>query len=152
MNLGGRVAIGTWHSTIGFSLRRNAAIRRPSSIGGTETGGRGPPGRPDARRPPVHGKSYFAELRSRIDAMDQGDRLLFTNWRGDPDELLDGPGSEVSTVLCAAAKRGGGVKGLIWRSHLDRFRFSAEQNRTLAQDVEVDGGQVVLDMRVRVGG
>jgi phosphatidylserine/phosphatidylglycerophosphate/cardiolipin synthase-like enzyme len=106
----------------------------------------------NAVRPLVHGKSYFAELHSRIDAMGQGDRLLFTNWRGDPDELLDDPGSEVSTVLCAAAKRGVEVKGLIWRSHLDRFRFSAEQNRTLAQDVALDGGQVVLDMRVRVGG
>ena len=106
----------------------------------------------NAVRPLVHGQSYFAELRSRIDAMAPGDRLLFTDWRGDPDELLDGPGSEVSSVLCAAAERGVEVKGLIWRSHLDRFQFSAEENRMLAEDVDFDGGKVVLDMRVRVGG
>jgi phosphatidylserine/phosphatidylglycerophosphate/cardiolipin synthase-like enzyme len=106
----------------------------------------------NAVRPLVHGRLYFAELRSRIEAMRQGDCLLFTDWRGDPDELLDGPGSEVSSVLGAAAKRGVEVKGLVWRSHLDRFRFSAEENRTLAKEVDLDGGKVVLDMRVRVGG
>ncbi len=106
----------------------------------------------NAVRPLVHGQSYFAELLSRIEAMRSGDRLLFTDWRGDPDELLDGPGSEVSSVLCAAAKRGVEVKGLVWRSHLDRFQFSAEENRTLAEDVDLDGGKVVLDMRVRASG
>ncbi len=103
-------------------------------------------------RPLVHGRSYFAELRSRIDAMGPGDCLLFTDWRSDPDQLLDGPGSEVSTVLRAAAERGVEIRGLVWRSHLDRFRFSAEENRTLAKDMDLDGGKVVLDMRVRMGG
>jgi hypothetical protein len=38
-----------------------------------------------------------------------GDLLLFTDWRGDPDELLDGAEpvtGMVARLLCAAARRG----------------------------------------------
>ncbi|MDT4946786.1 MAG: hypothetical protein QOH14_3519 [Pseudonocardiales bacterium] len=100
----------------------------------------------------VHGRVYFAELRRRIDAMHAGDLLMFTDWRGDPDELLDGPGTEVSRVLCRAAERGVIVKGLIWRSHLDRFAFSEAENRHLGEEIERAGGECIRDMRVRPGG
>ena len=63
-------------------------------------------------RPLIHGASYFPELLRRIRAMAAGDLLLFTDWRGDPDQRLDGPETEVSRVLCEAASRGVIVKGL----------------------------------------
>lgn len=103
-------------------------------------------------RPLVHGATYFAELLTSIRAMRAGDLLLFTDWRGDPDERLDGPGTEIGTVLCRAAERGVTVKGLLWRSHLDRFHYSEEENRHLGEEIEEAGGECLLDMRVRPGG
>jgi phosphatidylserine/phosphatidylglycerophosphate/cardiolipin synthase-like enzyme len=102
--------------------------------------------------PLVHGRIYFAELRRCIELMVAGDLLLFTDWRGDPDELLDGPGTEVARVFSEAAARGVIVKGLVWRSHLDRFAFSAQENRHLGEHIEAQGGECLLDMRVRPGG
>ncbi|MFZ3492815.1 phospholipase D family protein [Streptomyces sp. 5.8] len=103
-------------------------------------------------RPLVHGATYFAELLARVRAMRSGDLLLFTDWRGDPDERLRGPGTEVASVLGAAAERGVVVKGLLWRSHLDGFRFSEEENRSFSEDLEAAGGECLLDLRVRPGG
>ncbi len=99
--------------------------------------------------PRIHGAAYFAELPREVAALRAGDVLLFTDWRGDPDEQLDGPGTEVSTTFAAAAGRGVVVKGLVWRSHLDRFRFSAAENRHLGDEIEAAGGECLLDMRVR---
>nr|WP_240947627.1 phospholipase D-like domain-containing protein [Planosporangium mesophilum] len=84
--------------------------------------------------------------------MRAGDLLVFSDWRGDPDERLDGPGTEVGRVLCDAARRGVVVKGLIWRSHLDKFQFSEAENRHLGEEIEAAGGECLLDMRVRNGG
>ena len=104
-------------------------------------------------RPLVDGATYFAELRRAVDRMEQGDLLVFVDWRGDPDERLTGePGSEVARVLCRAADRGVDVRGLIWRSHLDYFQFSAAENRHLGEELDRVGAQGLLDMRVRVGG
>ena len=103
-------------------------------------------------RPLIHGAVYFAELLGRVRAMRAGDLLLFTDWRGDPDERLDGAGTDVASVFCAAAQRGVVVKGLLWRSHLDRLQFSASENRHLGEDIEAAGGECLLDMRVRPGG
>jgi phosphatidylserine/phosphatidylglycerophosphate/cardiolipin synthase-like enzyme len=103
-------------------------------------------------RPLVHGAVYFAELVTAIRRMKAGDLLLFTDWRGDPDERLDGPGTEIGKVLCEAARRGVVVKGLIWRSHLDKLQFSAAENRHLGEEIEAAGGECLLDMRVRTGG
>jgi phosphatidylserine/phosphatidylglycerophosphate/cardiolipin synthase-like enzyme len=100
----------------------------------------------------VHGSAYFPELLRCVRQMRSGDLLFFTDWRGDPDQLLDGPGTEVSRVLCEAASRGVVVKGLVWRSHLDRFAFSEQQNRHLGEDIEAAGGECLRDMRVRPGG
>ena len=100
----------------------------------------------------VHGANYFPELLRCIRAMDAGDLLLFTDWRGDPDQRLDGPGTEVSGVLCDAARRGVLVKGLVWRSHLDRFSFSEQENRHLGEEINTAGGEVLRDMRVRPDG
>jgi phosphatidylserine/phosphatidylglycerophosphate/cardiolipin synthase-like enzyme len=100
----------------------------------------------------VHGSAYFPELLRCVRAMVAGDLLLFTDWRGDPDERLDGAGTEVSLTLADAAKRGVIVKGLVWRSHLDRFAFSEEENRHLGELINAAGGECLRDMRVRPGG
>ncbi|MEV6654715.1 hypothetical protein [Streptomyces sp. NPDC051219] len=50
-------------------------------------------------RPLVHGATYFAELLAAVRALRAGDLLLFTDWRGDPDERLVGPGTEIGPVL-----------------------------------------------------
>ncbi|MYS22174.1 Phosphatidylserine/phosphatidylglycerophosphate/cardiolipin synthase [Streptomyces sp. DvalAA-14] len=103
-------------------------------------------------RPLVHGAAYFAELLAAIRGQRAGDLLFFTDWRGDPDETLDGSGAEIGEVLCDAARRGVVVKGLIWRSHLDRLQFSERENRHLGEEIEAAGGECLLDMRVRPGG
>jgi phosphatidylserine/phosphatidylglycerophosphate/cardiolipin synthase-like enzyme len=103
--------------------------------------------------PLVHGARYFEALYREIEAMTAGDFLCFADWRGDPDELLtDDPDSAVGPTLARAATRGVDVRGLIWRSHLDRFQFSAQENRHLGKEIEAAGGECLLDMRVRMGG
>ncbi|HEV7206641.1 MAG TPA: phospholipase D family protein [Jatrophihabitans sp.] len=103
-------------------------------------------------RPLVHGGSYFPELLRCVRQQRAGDLLVFTDWRGDPDERLLGAGTEISAVFAEAASRGVIVKGLIWRSHLDRLAFSEQQNRHLGEEIEAHGGECLLDMRVRAGG
>lgn len=102
--------------------------------------------------PLVHGATYFRRLHEEVTALRAGDLLLFTDWRGDPDQLLDGPQTEVARVFADAARRGVLVKGLIWRSHLDRFKFSAAENRHLGEHIQRAGGECIRDMRVRIGG
>jgi phosphatidylserine/phosphatidylglycerophosphate/cardiolipin synthase-like enzyme len=103
-------------------------------------------------QPLVHGAAYFAELARCVAAMRSGDLLMFTDWRGDPEELMDSSGITISQLFADAASRGVAVKGLVWRSHLDRFAFSEQQNRHLGEDIEAAGGECLLDMRVRPGG
>lgn len=100
----------------------------------------------------VHGGAYFPELLRCVRLMRAGDLLVFTDWRGDPDQLLAGAGSAISDVFSEAAARGVVVKGLIWRSHLDKLAFSEQQNRHLGEQIEAAGGECLLDMRVRWGG
>ena len=76
--------------------------------------------------PLIHGAAYFPKLLCCVQVMRAGDLLLFTDLRGDPDQLLDGPGTEAGRILSEAATRGVVVKGLIWRSHLARFAFSEQ--------------------------
>jgi phosphatidylserine/phosphatidylglycerophosphate/cardiolipin synthase-like enzyme len=103
--------------------------------------------------PLVHGATYFGRLLEEIRGLGEGDQLYFTDWRGDPDQrLAAGPDTEVGSVLAAAASRGVSVKGLVWRSHLDRLGFSAKENRHLGEEVNAAGGEVLLDQRVRLGG
>ena len=104
-------------------------------------------------RPLVHGACYFARLLELVQELRAQDLLLFTDWRGDPDERLDAAGEhQVARVFADAARRGVLVRGLLWRSHWDRLAFSAEENRDLSADIEAAGGECVLDMRVRPGG
>ena len=104
-------------------------------------------------RPLIHGATYFAELYECVCATKDGDLVFFTDWAGDADErLTEDPGSTVVDVLAEADERGVDVRGLIWRSHMDKLNFSAEQNRTLGEELQQRGAEALLDMRVRTGG
>ncbi len=104
-------------------------------------------------RPLVHGATYFAELCERIKDTRPGDLIYFTDWRGDADELLTGdPDSEVEDLLSAADRRGVDVRGLIWRSHWDKLSFNAGANRRMGVELQRNGAEVLIDMRVRTGG
>lgn len=102
--------------------------------------------------PLIHGEKYFDRLAAEVDSLQAGDHLFFTDWRGDPDERLRDDGPTVAELFAAAANRGVVVKGLLWRSHLDKFAYSEEENRSLGDDVAAAGGEVLLDQRVRRGG
>ncbi|MBW6438506.1 phospholipase [Actinoplanes hulinensis] len=102
--------------------------------------------------PLIHGQNYFDRLVTEIGALEPGDHLFFTDWRGDPDERVRDGGPTVAEVFAAAAARGVVVKGLLWRSHLDKLAYSEEENRTLSDEIEAAGGEVLLDQRVRRGG
>lgn len=103
-------------------------------------------------RPLVHGATYFHELVTVLEQTRAGDVVMFTDWRGDPDERLDGPRTQLTRVLGDAARRGVRVFGLLWRSHPDWLHFSSPQNRELAERLQEAGAHVLLDMRVRFGG
>ncbi|HEX5205089.1 phospholipase D family protein [Paractinoplanes rhizophilus] len=102
--------------------------------------------------PLIHGITYFDRLVAEVDSLREGDHLFFTDWRGDPDERLRDEGPTVASLFAAAAKRGVIVKGLLWRSHLDKMAYSEEENRNLGDAVRAAGGEVLLDQRVRRGG
>lgn len=100
----------------------------------------------------VDGATYFRRLCEELRATADGDQIYFVDWRGDPEQRLAGPGTAVSVELARARSAGAAVFGLVWRSHLDRLRFSARENRNLAEALQAVGARVNLDMRVRLGG
>jgi phosphatidylserine/phosphatidylglycerophosphate/cardiolipin synthase-like enzyme len=102
--------------------------------------------------PLVHGATYFQRLREVVEQTTAGDRIFFTDWRGDPDERLADHGPTVAALLCAAARRGVEVRGLLWRSHSDKTSFSAQENQQLGAELNEAGAEAVLDQRVRRGG
>jgi phosphatidylserine/phosphatidylglycerophosphate/cardiolipin synthase-like enzyme len=99
--------------------------------------------------PLVHGSTYFDRLVEEVESLDAGDHLFFTDWQGDPDELLREGGPTVAELFSAANKRGVEVRGLVWRSHTARMSFTKEENRALDRSIEHSGGEVILDQRVR---
>ena len=99
--------------------------------------------------PLVHGALYFDRLVDAVEAMEAGDHLFFTDWRGDPDELMRAGGPTVGELFSTASHRGVIVKGLMWRSHSDKMAYSEEENRHLGDEVEAADGEVLLDQRVR---
>jgi phosphatidylserine/phosphatidylglycerophosphate/cardiolipin synthase-like enzyme len=103
-------------------------------------------------QPLVHGATYFDQLVTEVEALREGDYLFFTDWRGDPDEKMRDDGPTIRELFSSAAERGVVVKGLVWRSHLDNFSYSEEENQHLGEAIEQAGGEVLLDQRVRFGG
>lgn len=102
--------------------------------------------------PLVHGSTYFDRLAAEVEALHAGDHLFFTDWRGDPDQKMRDAGPTVAELFCRAAERGVIVKGLVWRSHVDKLQYSEEENEHLGEAIEQAGGEVLLDQRVRIGG
>ena len=102
--------------------------------------------------PLIHGAVYYRELAAALAATGPGDIVMFTDWRGDPDEQLDASQTGISRVLEDACRREVDVRGLIWRSHWDKLQFSEAENRHLGEEIDAAGGQCLLDMRVRAGG
>jgi phosphatidylserine/phosphatidylglycerophosphate/cardiolipin synthase-like enzyme len=103
--------------------------------------------------PLVDGAMYFARLCVELSATQAGDQVYFLDFRGDMDELLtERAGTEVGKVLGAAAERGVGVFGLLWRSQPRWLRQSEEQNAEFVRHIRDHGGQVMLDARTRRAG
>ena len=103
-------------------------------------------------RPLVHGRDYFERLHECLQELEAGDLVMFADWRGDADEPLAGPGTEIGRVFRELARRGVDVRGLVWRSHPDQGDFSEQENLHLGAVVKEAGGEVLLDERVRRGG
>jgi phosphatidylserine/phosphatidylglycerophosphate/cardiolipin synthase-like enzyme len=97
----------------------------------------------------VHGAEYYRRLLAALRTLRAGDVVAISDWRGDADQLLDGPGTELGKVLADLARRGVEVRVLLWRSHPSRAHFNEEQNLHLGQVVNQAGGEVLLDERVR---
>ncbi len=100
----------------------------------------------------VHGAEYFTRLYRELCTLERDDWIHFTDWRGDPDELLAGPGTQVAKVLADCARKGVHVRGLVWRSHPDEAHFSEEENLHLVETINEAGGEVLLDERVHHAG
>lgn len=100
----------------------------------------------------IDGAAYFQRLYRELQRVEPGDWVHLTDWEGDPDQLLDGPGSEIATVLCDLARRGVHVRGLLWRSHPRQAHFAEQDNAALVDRVNEAGGELLLDERVRRGG
>jgi phosphatidylserine/phosphatidylglycerophosphate/cardiolipin synthase-like enzyme len=105
-------------------------------------------------RPLVHGAVYFARLHEELSALRAGDRVWFTDWRGDADELLLPDGPSIGDLLCGLARSGVEVRGLMWRSHGERVSapISGRSNVHLGRRINDAGGEVLLDQRVRLFG
>jgi phosphatidylserine/phosphatidylglycerophosphate/cardiolipin synthase-like enzyme len=100
----------------------------------------------------VDGRSYFRRLYAELSGTQAGDQVYFLDFRGDRDERLDGPGTEVGRVLADAAERGVAVFGLLWRSQPRWLKQSEEDNADFVRHISEHGGQVMLDARTRKAG
>ena len=105
-------------------------------------------------RPLIHGATYFARLHEELSALQAGDRVWFTDWRGDGDERLTADGPTIGELLARLARAGVEVRGLIWRSHGERVSapMSNRSNELLSRQINDAGGEVLLDQRVRLFG
>ncbi len=105
-------------------------------------------------KPLIHGATYFARLREELTSLRAGDRVWFTDWRGDADERLLADGPTIGDVLADLAQAGVEVRGLVWRSHGERVSspISGRSNEILSRQINNAGGEVLLDERVRLFG
>jgi phosphatidylserine/phosphatidylglycerophosphate/cardiolipin synthase-like enzyme len=100
--------------------------------------------------PHVHGADYFARLLEVVEATEAGDRIFLTDWRGDADERLAEDGPTVAEMVESAGRRGVEVRALLWRSHPGAL--NTEENNHLGAVINENGGEALLDERVRRGG
>jgi len=106
----------------------------------------------NAVTPLVHGRVYFERLVGCLRELRGGDRMWFTDWRGDEDQVLTPDGTRLGDLLVELASRGVEVRGLLWRSHSKAIGYQAEEHVKLADRVNEVGGRVMLDERVRRAG
>jgi phosphatidylserine/phosphatidylglycerophosphate/cardiolipin synthase-like enzyme len=97
----------------------------------------------------VHGVDYFGRLHDELCALKGGDRVYFTDWRGDPDEKLRDEGPTVAELLADLARSGVEVRALMWRSHSDHMQYNAQENQQLGTQLNEAGAEVLLDQRIR---
>ncbi|MBA3691498.1 MAG: phospholipase [Actinobacteria bacterium] len=102
--------------------------------------------------PLVHGAVYFERLVGCLRELKAGDRMWFTDWRGDEDQVLTADGTRLGDLLVELASRGVEVRALLWRSHTKAIGYHAEEHTELAERVNEVGGHVMLDERVRRAG
>lgn len=102
--------------------------------------------------PLVDGAHYFARLCQELAATAAGDQVYLLDFRGDLQERLGGPGTEIGAMLGEAVDRGVLVYELLWRSHPRAFQQSEEENAAFVRYVCEHGGDVLLDARTRRGG
>ncbi|HEX2309031.1 MAG TPA: phospholipase D-like domain-containing protein [Jatrophihabitantaceae bacterium] len=102
--------------------------------------------------PLVDGASYFPALHRALCETRRGDQVYLADFRGDTEELLNGPGTSAGEVLADLAERGVLVFGLIWRSQPGWMDQSEGKNAELARNISEAGGEVLLDSRTRRAG
>jgi phosphatidylserine/phosphatidylglycerophosphate/cardiolipin synthase-like enzyme len=100
----------------------------------------------------IDGDEYYWSLCASLRSLRKGDWVYFTDWEGDADERLCGPGTEVGSILAGLARSGVSVRGLLWRSHPRQTHFAEQNNIGFTKAVDEAGGEVLLDERVRRGG
>ena len=100
----------------------------------------------------IHGAEYFARLYDVLCTLVEDDWVHLTDWEGDPDQRLAGPGTATGHVLADLARQGVHVRGLLWRSHPRQAHLSEQQNTKLVREVNQAGGELLLDERIRRGG
>jgi phosphatidylserine/phosphatidylglycerophosphate/cardiolipin synthase-like enzyme len=131
-------SIGAWF--LSDAERRNPA----SDIRGWTSG--------NLVEPLVDGADYFARLYDVLCRTQTRDQVYFTDFRGDTEELLAGPGTSIGAVLAEIAERDVLVFGLIWRSQPSWLDQSEGKNAELARELSDAGGEVLLDSRTRRAG
>lgn len=138
---------GTWF--LSRAERGNPATEVHAGGGGSPAWSEG-----NLVRPLIHGASYFARLYEELTALRAGDRVWFTDWRGDADERLLADGPTIGDLLAELARAGVEVRGLVWRSHGERVSapMSGRSNELLSRKINDAGGEVLLDQRVRLFG
>jgi hypothetical protein len=78
----------------------------------------------------IHGAEYFPNLYETVCTLENGDWVHFTDWEGDPDERLAGPGTEVSRVFPELVRRGIHVRGLSGDRILARHISASRRTRS----------------------
>jgi phosphatidylserine/phosphatidylglycerophosphate/cardiolipin synthase-like enzyme len=132
-------APGEWFLTV--DERGNAASDVDRRRGASWTEG-------NSARVLLDGAEYFRHLHDVLRRTRPGDWVYFTDWQGDPDQILVPDGTTIGELLAEIASRGVHVRGLLWRSHPRLASFSEEDNFSLSQRVNRAGGEVLLDQRV----
>ena len=98
--------------------------------------------------PLLHGTTYFDRLVAEVEDLDEGDHLFFTDWRGDPDQLLRPDGTDRGAAVHRRVKRGDRARPGLALAHGPGLDEQGGE-RALDDEIEHSGGEVILDQRIR---